>query len=153
LPAFPVTSGPRRPPLLLYDAHCSVCRRFVSLVIKADRRGTMRVGTLQGGRGASIRRAFPDIGAGNSAIWIFPGVDPVAQSDAILGVMTYLGGWWGALAVAGRVLPTGLRNLVYRLFARNRHYFAWIGMASLDAASTRALVNDDTWDEGAYARR
>jgi predicted DCC family thiol-disulfide oxidoreductase YuxK len=113
----------------------------------------MRIGTLQGGRGASIRRAFPDIGAGNSAIWIFPGRDPVAQSDAILGVMTYLGGWRGLLAAALRVVPTGLRNVAYRFFARNRHYFSFVGMASLDAASTRALMTDDSWDEGAHARR
>lgn len=44
----------------------------------------------------------------------------LARSDAILYMLTQLGGIW-SLAGIGRVLPRGFRDAVYKLVARNRY--------------------------------
>ena len=44
----------------------------------------------------------------------------LARSDAILYMLTQLGGIW-SLAGIGRVLPRGLRDAVYKIVARNRY--------------------------------
>ena len=44
----------------------------------------------------------------------------LARSDAILYMLTQLGGIW-SLAGAGRVLPRGLRDAVYKVVARYRY--------------------------------
>jgi predicted DCC family thiol-disulfide oxidoreductase YuxK len=44
----------------------------------------------------------------------------LARSDAILYMLTQLGGFWG-LAGIGRLLPRGFRDAVYKIVARNRY--------------------------------
>lgn len=44
----------------------------------------------------------------------------LARSDAILYMLTQLGGIW-SLAGIGRVLPRGFRDAVYNVVARNRY--------------------------------
>ncbi|MBA2527222.1 MAG: DUF393 domain-containing protein, partial [Pyrinomonadaceae bacterium] len=44
----------------------------------------------------------------------------LARSDAILHVLSRLGGGWGLLRI-GRMLPKSLRDALYNLVARNRY--------------------------------
>jgi len=120
-------------PLLLYDTRCGVCRRFVSLVIHADRAGTIRIAPLVGRHGDAARRANPALGTRESAVWI-SGVGPaLAESEAILAALHHVGGAWKWLAVAGGTVPPALRNGAYRWFAGNRRRFSWLGLEDLDA--------------------
>jgi predicted DCC family thiol-disulfide oxidoreductase YuxK len=49
-----------------------------------------------------------------------PNQSLLARSDAILYLLTQLGGLW-KLAGVGRVLPKAFRDAVYKIVARNRY--------------------------------
>jgi predicted DCC family thiol-disulfide oxidoreductase YuxK len=131
-------------PLLLYDAHCSVCRRFVQWFIHADAAGRLRIAPLQGGYGDAVRRDYTGFAARDSAIWIPEGEGgiPVHRSGAVLGVMQYLGGLWGIAAALGRLVPRPFRDWVYRTFAGNRRYFGWMGLDAFDARTLSRILPD-----------
>ncbi len=132
-----------RAPLLLYDDRCSICRRFVSILIGADRRGTLRIAPLNGPIGDAIRRTRPALEPRDSAIWI--GIDGTVSthSDAMLDAIEYLG---GALTPLGKVLrslvPRPLRDRAYTAFANNRKLFRQFGMDELDERAQSRTVRD-----------
>jgi predicted DCC family thiol-disulfide oxidoreductase YuxK len=130
-------------PLLLYDETCSVCRRFVSMAVKADRAESLRIAPLQGARGEAIRRAHPEHAAMDSALWVGESAEPLARSDAILAVADHLGGGWRLMARAGRIVPRPVRDWMYTTFASNRRYFGWMGLDRLDERVAARMVDDD----------
>ena len=130
-----------REPILLYDERCSVCRRFIAILIGADRTGHIRIAPLQGARGEWIRKTHPEFSDRDSAVWVPPKGPPVGYSDAILAALRHVGGGWRMLARACRLVPRGFRNRVYRAFARNRRYFGWLGLAELDERSRQRLLD------------
>jgi predicted DCC family thiol-disulfide oxidoreductase YuxK len=129
-------------PLLLYDERCSVCRRFVSLVVRADARGKLRIAPLQSPRGEALRRDHPQFAAKDSAVWVPPSGAPLGYSDAILEALAYLGGGWRVVAGLGRLIPRAVRDWAYRAFARNRRFFGWLGLDQLDPRSRARLLPD-----------
>lgn len=131
-------------PLLLYDERCSVCRRFVVLLIRADAEGVLRIAPLLGRHGRAVRQRQPELWKVSSAIWVPLFGPAVGQSEAILAALHYLGGKWRLLARIAGVVPRPLRDWVYRRFAGNRRYFAWIGLGELDLAARARLLSDDT---------
>ena len=113
------------PAVLLYDGTCGFCAESVQLVLRHDRRRTLRFASLQGEFGARIRAGHPEIEGVDSVIWVEPATDRGAErilvrSDAALRVARYLGGWWN-LALVARVLPRPVRDAGYDLIARHRH--------------------------------
>jgi predicted DCC family thiol-disulfide oxidoreductase YuxK len=84
----------------------------------------MRFAPLKGAFGAEVRRQHPETATVDSVIWYLPAEPGVARaytrSDAALGVLGYLGGWWGLLAALGRAVPRPLRDAVYDAIARRR---------------------------------
>jgi predicted DCC family thiol-disulfide oxidoreductase YuxK len=113
------------PPVLLYDGTCGFCAESVQLVLRHDRRRTLRFASLQGQFGTAVRARHPELADADSVVW----VDPAAagrpervllRSEAALRVAAYLGGWFH-LARAAAVLPRGLRDAAYDLVARHRH--------------------------------
>jgi predicted DCC family thiol-disulfide oxidoreductase YuxK len=97
----------------------------VQLVLRHDRRRTLRFASLQGAFGAAIRASHPELEGVDSVIWVEPGDHRGAgrvlvRSDAALRVARYLGGWWN-LALVARALPRPVRDAGYDLLARHRH--------------------------------
>lgn len=131
-------------PVLLYDERCGVCRRFVSMLVGADRRGLIRIAPLQGPRGDQVRRNHPGFAAKDSALWLPPRGNPVGHSDAILAALEYLGGGWRLAARAARFIPRTVRDWAYRTFAEHRSGFGRIGLAQLDERSRQRLLPDDS---------
>ncbi len=132
-----------RAPLLFYDDHCSVCRRFVSMLIGADRRGTLRIAPLNSPMGDAIRRERPELEPRDSAIWVRTDGTISTHSDAILDAIEYLG---GALTPLGKVLrgivPRSLRDRAYTAFANNRNLFGQFGMSELDERAKSRTMRD-----------
>lgn len=132
-----------RPPILLYDDHCSVCRRFVSMVIGADREGTLRIAPLSSPIGDALRRDRPELEPRDSAIWVRGDGTISTHSDAILDAIEYLG---GALTPLGKLLralvPRPLRDRAYTAFANNRNLFGTFGIKELDERSKRRMMSD-----------
>ncbi len=111
--------------MLLYDGTCGFCADSVQLVLRHDRRGTLRFASLQGGFGQAIRARHPELSRADTAVWVEPasagsGERVLLRSDAALKVAGYLGGWFHLTRLAS-VLPRRLRDAAYDLVARHRH--------------------------------
>ncbi|HEY7635678.1 MAG TPA: DCC1-like thiol-disulfide oxidoreductase family protein [Gemmatimonadales bacterium] len=113
-------------PVLLYDGACGFCAESVQLVLRHDRRRTLRFAALQGAYGRALRARHPELAGVDSMVWVEPshtgGSDRVlVRSTAALRVARYLGGWWN-LTLIGWLLPRPLRDALYNLIARHRHH-------------------------------
>ena len=108
-------------PILFFDGVCGLCNRFVDLMLKADSRDRFRYAPLQG------ETALDILGPQDEDPRSFLLMDQeiqYEQSDAVLRALRRLGGSWRLIAVL-YVFPRPLRDLVYRLVARNR--YRWFG--------------------------
>ena len=126
-------SVPSEGPVLVYDGTCGFCAESVQLVLRHDRRCTLRFAALQGEFGQHIRQQHPELDGVDSIIWVDPPVDGArvfVRSDAALRVARYLGGWW-RLALVFLPLPRALRDAGYNLIARHRHRLAGSGPSCL----------------------
>ena len=112
------------PPVLLYDGVCGFCNKSVQLILGHDRRGEMRFAPLQSAYGRAVVARHPELHGVDSLVFVegAPGGGERVhvRSDAALKVAAYLGGVW-RLFLAAKVLPRGVRDYFYDLFARNRY--------------------------------
>ncbi|HEX8501428.1 MAG TPA: DCC1-like thiol-disulfide oxidoreductase family protein [Pyrinomonadaceae bacterium] len=112
-------------PVLLYDGVCGFCNKSVQMILDHDRRGEMRFAALQSGYGSGVVERHPELRGVDSVVYVerAAGGERVhVRSDAALKVAAYLGGFW-RIFLAARLLPRGLRDYFYDLFARNRYRF------------------------------
>ena len=112
-------------PVLLYDGSCGFCAESVQFVLRHDRRGLLRFAALDSAYGRGVLERHPEIRGFDSVLLVEPAMNGApenvaAHSSAALRVGEYLGGRWGLLRVA-RVIPSPIRDAVYRLVARHRH--------------------------------
>jgi predicted DCC family thiol-disulfide oxidoreductase YuxK len=112
-------------PVLLYDGACGFCADSVQLVLRHDRRGSLRFAALQGAFGQAVRSRHPELDEVDSVVWVEPGEDggserTLVRSDAALRVARYLGGPFHLARAAG-LLPRAVRDAAYALVARHRH--------------------------------
>lgn len=121
-------------PVLLYDAECGFCVESVQLVLRHERRGTVRFAPLQGIFGSALRARHPQLTSVDSMLWV-ESVNGASErvfmrSAAALRLAAYLGGVWRVMLL-GYLFPTGLRDRLYDFVARHRHQFAGTGAACL----------------------
>jgi predicted DCC family thiol-disulfide oxidoreductase YuxK len=109
-----------------------MCSESVQIVLKNDRRGTLRFAPLEGDFGTRVMARHPQLRSVDSMIWVeqdSSGAERVViRSSAALRIAAYLGGIWRA-ALIGYVLPTPVRDGLYNFVARHRHQI----MGSRDA--------------------
>lgn len=126
-------------PVIVFDGHCLLCSRSVRFVLRHDRGGRFRLAAQQGATGqALLRRHGLDPADPPSFLLVAQGQGYV-DSDALLRVLSGLGGPWRMAAALLRVVPRPLRDAAYRLVARNR--LRWFGRAEqclLPTPETRA---------------
>jgi predicted DCC family thiol-disulfide oxidoreductase YuxK len=111
--------------VLLYDGTCGFCAESVQLVLRHDRKGTLRFAALDGTFGREVLARHPELARVDSVVWYEPAHDGsserlLTRSSAALQVARYLGGAW-RLAAVGRLLPRSFRDSLYDLVARHRH--------------------------------
>src|SRR3712207_4523868 len=112
-------------PVLLYDGVCGFCNKSVQLILGHDRRGEMRFAAFQSDYGQAVLDRHPELRGVDSVVFVesHEAVERIyIRSDAALKVAAYLGGPW-KLFLAAKVIPRGLRDYLYDLFARNRYKF------------------------------
>lgn len=107
---------------VFYDGDCGFCHRWVRLVVKLDRDGSaFRFAPRKGETFRSLvapeqREALP------ASILVLTSESRIlTRSSAVLHILERLGGGWRVLAIAGRIVPVGLRDVVYRFIAHVRH--------------------------------
>lgn len=125
--------------VVYFDGVCNLCNRLVDFVIRHDRkRRYYRFASLQG-ETASRRLPPALIGPDLETIVLEQGGELRFRSDAILAILSGLGGAW-RMAGALRIVPRPLRDWVYRWIAQNR--FKWFGereSCRLASADERSL--------------
>ena len=113
-----------RGPVLLYDGVCGFCNGAVQMVLRHDRRGTLRFASLQSDYGLAVAARHPELSGIDSVVFLETleggGERVFVRSDAALRVVSHLGGAWKLLLVA-RLVPRRARDFFYDLFARNRY--------------------------------
>jgi predicted DCC family thiol-disulfide oxidoreductase YuxK len=120
-------------PVLLYDGTCGFCAESVQLVLRHDRRRTLRFASLQGAFGRSVLGRHPSLERVDSIVWVEPagpGERVLVRSDAALRIARYLGGRW-RLAQLSRAVPRVIRDAAYDAIARHRHRILGSGPSCL----------------------
>jgi predicted DCC family thiol-disulfide oxidoreductase YuxK len=108
-------------PVLLYDGSCGFCNATVQLVLRHDRRGTLRFAAIQSPFGERALARHPELRGVDSVVWVDPVKGQVlTRSGAGLRVAAYLGGLW-RLALLLWIVPRPIRDWGYDLVARHRH--------------------------------
>jgi predicted DCC family thiol-disulfide oxidoreductase YuxK len=113
-------------PIILYDGVCGLCNRLVQFLLKHDREGRLRFASLQSDFAATVLGRHGIDPKDLDTVQVVVNYDQpdervLQRSDAILRAGRELGGFWGASASVGKVVPRGLRDLVYRFVATNRY--------------------------------
>ena len=112
--------------VLLYDGVCGFCNGTVQLIIRHDRKRTLRFAALQSSFAASLMERHPFLKDIDSLILVEQAGTPDEiihiRSSGALHVARYLGGWW-SLFLAARIIPAPIRDSIYDLFAKYRYRF------------------------------
>ena len=132
-------------PVLLYDGVCGFCNKTVQMILDRDRRGTLRFAALQSDYGRAVVARHRELEGVDSVVYVerdAGGERIYVRSGAALKVAAYLGGVWKVF-LAAKVIPRGLRDYLYDLFARNRYrVFGKYDQCMLPPAEARARFLD-----------
>jgi predicted DCC family thiol-disulfide oxidoreductase YuxK len=110
-------------PVLLYDGACGFCSAVVQMVLRRDRRGTLRFAALQGAYARDLIARHAELAGVDSLVWAEPsarGERVFVRSAAGLRLARYLAGPWH-LALVVWLVPRFLRDSAYDIVARHRH--------------------------------
>lgn len=111
--------------IILFDGVCNLCNGFIQFVIKRDTADVFRYASLQSDIGQQlISERNIDTTKIDSVVFIEPGVAFYIKSDAALQIGRHLKGY-RTISKLLNLIPSGLRNIVYDLIARNR--YNWYG--------------------------
>lgn len=113
-------------PVILFDGVCNLCNGAVQFVIERDPKGRFRFASLQSDAGGELLRTHglkvPE-GDPESIVLIEGGKAYECSSAALKIARGLSGGWW--LLYAFMIVPSFIRDLVYRWIAANR--YRWFG--------------------------
>ncbi|HZY18378.1 MAG TPA: DCC1-like thiol-disulfide oxidoreductase family protein [Ramlibacter sp.] len=106
--------------IVVFDARCLLCSRWVKFLLRFDRRGVLRFASIQGAAGQALLAAAGLRPDGLQTLLLVDGERSWQHTAAVLRVLHVLGWPWRA-AWLGWLVPGPLRDAAYRLVARNRY--------------------------------
>jgi len=117
--------------LILYDGVCGLCNGFVRFLLRRDSAGRFRFASLQSPLAQQLLQQHGHaVSTGLTSVFVIVNYGDssserlLAQSPAILHVLTSLGGAWRIVAFAKQV-PVSWANALYLFVARHR--YQWFG--------------------------
>lgn len=120
-----ISELPKNKKIILFDGVCNLCESSVQFVIQHDKKDVFRFVALQSELGQKI---INHIGIQNqnidSVILYEPGIAYYYKSSAALQIAKNLGGFFH-FGTFFKIIPTGLRNVLYDYIAKNR--YQWYG--------------------------
>jgi predicted DCC family thiol-disulfide oxidoreductase YuxK len=113
-------------PILLYDGVCGLCNRLVQFILKRDRAAIFRFASLQSPFAGRILARYGANPADLDTVYVVvdhngEGELLLARSDAVVFILSRLGGVWRATTFLLPIVPRPLRDWAYRIVARNRY--------------------------------
>ncbi|MEA9656568.1 thiol-disulfide oxidoreductase DCC family protein [Xanthomonas campestris pv. raphani] len=130
------------PATIVFDGVCLLCNGWVRFLLRHDHRRRYRYAAMQGtaGRALLVQHGLdPD---DPLSFLLVDAAGAWTDTDAIVRVLSGLGGLWRMAAVL-RLVPRSLRDIGYRVVARNR--YRWFGRSPrcmLPTPEQRALFLD-----------
>lgn len=110
-------------PIVFFDGVCSLCNGFVDFLFRIDRHQKFQVASLQG-ETAKSSGIFDDQSQSMDSILVSIDGNVLQKSNAVLKIMTTIGGVWN-IAYLAYLIPRPLRDTLYSFIATNR--YAWFG--------------------------
>jgi predicted DCC family thiol-disulfide oxidoreductase YuxK len=123
LTAVQTVAGPAEP-VIVFDGVCALCSLWVRFLLRFDRRGRYRFAAMQGAQGRALLQAHGLDPEDPTSFLLLDAGRVWTDTDAIIRVLTGLGGAWRLLGVL-RWVPRRLRDHGYLALARNR--YRWFG--------------------------
>lgn len=111
--------------IVLYDGVCGLCNRLNQFLLRRDQQDRLLFASLQSELAGKILERHGADPTDLDTVYVVENYDSpnerlLMRSDAILRVVNELGGVW-TIAKLGKVLPRALRDLFYKLVAKNRY--------------------------------
>jgi predicted DCC family thiol-disulfide oxidoreductase YuxK len=106
--------------IVVFDAQCLLCSRWVRFLLRFDRRGVFRFASIQGASGQALLAREGLRVDGLQTLLLVDGGRCWQHTGAILRVLHALGWPWRAAWLLWPV-PAPVRDAAYRLIARNRY--------------------------------
>ena len=107
--------------IIFYDGLCSMCNRFVRILITLDKKEKFLLASLQGKNGKILQKKFSkELHEVDSVI--FYNKQVYTKSSAVINILSELGGLY-KLAYIFNIIPSFILNFLYDYIARNR--FKW----------------------------
>ena len=107
-------------PIILFDGVCNFCNGMVNFIIVRDPNAYFKFAPLQSETGQRMRSRF-GVDERVDSIILIENESAYIFSTAALRIVKGLGGVWRLLYVF-IIVPAPIRDLFYRLFARNRYW-------------------------------
>ncbi|MES9682733.1 hypothetical protein CN514_19340 [Bacillus sp. AFS001701] len=107
--------------IILFDGECILCNGAVQFIIKHDQKGYFHFAALQSTFGENLKKDHPELGSIDSIILVQNGKIKI-ESSAALSIAKNLKGW-PKFFYAFIIIPSTIRDYLYRLIARNRFRF------------------------------
>lgn len=111
--------------IILFDGHCVLCSRSVDFLMRKDVLSRYRFGATQSEKGIQLLNSV-GLERPDSVILIRQGL-LYKESCAAIRILAGLGGVW-QLCNLFLFVPRPIRNMVYRVLAKNR--YRWFGVRS-----------------------
>jgi predicted DCC family thiol-disulfide oxidoreductase YuxK len=116
---------PKGKKIILFDGVCNLCENMVQFVIAHDTKDVFRFVALQSDLGKQITKYIGlDDKHIDSIVLYEPGIAYYYKSTAALEIAKNLGGFWH-FGTVFKIIPTGIRNIIYDYIAKNR--YKWYG--------------------------
>jgi predicted DCC family thiol-disulfide oxidoreductase YuxK len=107
--------------IIFYDGLCSMCNRFIRILITLDKKEKFLLASLQGKNGKILQKKFSkELHEVDSVI--FYNKQVYTKSSAVINILSELGGLY-KLAYIFNIIPSFILNFLYDYIARNR--FIW----------------------------
>lgn len=106
--------------IVVFDAKCLLCDSWVQFLLRHDGQGVIRFASIQGQAGQALLAKAGLKVDGLETLLVVDGERSWQHTAAILRVLHALG-WPWRLAWAGWLVPSPLRDALYRAIARNRY--------------------------------
>lgn len=107
--------------IVVFDAKCLLCNASVQFLLRHDRRGLFRFASIQGKSGQELLAQAGLRVDGLQTLLLVDGNRSWQQTAAVLRILHALGWPWRAAWIAWLV-PSLLRDALYRWVARNRYW-------------------------------
>lgn len=105
--------------IVFFDGYCSLCNALVDWLMRIDKRGHLKFASLQGTTASELLQKEQAPGDCDTIIYLRD-KESFERSTAVLQILSDIGGVWQSAEIL-LLLPKTLRDVAYRIVAKNRY--------------------------------